>query len=256
VVAADVPHTSAAEIERLLQAMNVADVVVVPDHLGRGTNAIGLRLPALVEPSFGDDSCAAHVRAATAAGARVEVLPLEGLARDVDVPADLAERVPLSRDEALALDECADLEGLMQQAEALARRGFGSRVSYSRKVFIPLTKLCRDVCHYCTFAGPPRPDRAAYLTPAQVLELAEAGARAGCQEALFTLGDRPEARFAAARDELAGLGFASTLDYLEHCARLVFEQKQSEITALFAAAAALFAVLAALMSMLWFGRII
>ena len=224
VVAADAPHTSAGEIDRLLQAAQAADVVVVPDHLGRGTNALGLLLPAVIEPAFGDDSCAAHVRAATAVGARVEVLPLEGLARDVDVPADLEAHVPLSRSQALALTERGDLGGLMEQAEDLTRRGFGRRVSHSRKVFIPLTQLCRDVCHYCTFAGPPRPGRAAYLTPHEVLEIAEAGARAGCQEALFTLGDRPEARFAAARAQLADLGFASTLDYLEHCARLVFEQ--------------------------------
>jgi FO synthase len=224
VVAADVPHVTAAEIERLVAATRACDVVVVPDHLGHGTNALGLRLPPYIEPGFGEGSCARHVHAATRAGARLEVLPLAGLARDIDVPADLDAYVPPSREQALALAERDDLDTLMRQSEALARRGFGARVSYSRKVFIPLTQLCRDVCHYCTFAGPPRAGRAPYLTPAQVLELARAGARAGCQEALFTLGDRPEARFAAARAQLDELGFATTLAYLEHCARLVFEQ--------------------------------
>ncbi|HEX6571211.1 MAG TPA: 7,8-didemethyl-8-hydroxy-5-deazariboflavin synthase CofG, partial [Steroidobacteraceae bacterium] len=224
VVAADTPHVTAAEIERLLAATRVCDVVVVPDHAGHGTNALGLRLPAKIEPGFGEGSCAGHVRAATSAGAHLEVLPLAGLAHDIDVPADLDTYVPPSRDQALALAARDDVDTLMRQAEALARRGFGARVSYSRKVFIPLTQLCRDVCHYCTFAGPPRAGRAPYLTQAQVLGIARAGVRAGCQEALFTLGDRPEARFVAARGQLDELGFSTTLKYLEHCARLVFEE--------------------------------
>ena len=91
----------------------------------------------------------------------------------------------------------------MGVAAALAVEGHGRRVSYSRKVFIPLTQLCRDVCHYCTFAGPPRRGAAAYLTPAQVLGIARAGAASGCQEALFTLGDKPELRYRQAREELA-----------------------------------------------------
>ena len=78
-------------------------------------------------------------------------------------------------------------------------------MSYSRKVFIPLTKLCRDVCHYCTFAERPRADRPAYLSPDDVLAIARAGAAAGCTEALFTLGDKPELRYRAAREALAAL---------------------------------------------------
>src|SRR3954453_18737762 len=74
-------------------------------------------------------------------------------------------------------------------------RLFGPRASYSRKVFIPLTKLCRDNCGYCTFARAPRPGERAYLTPEEVLAVARAGAEAGCKEALFTLGDKPEKRY-------------------------------------------------------------
>src|SRR6266446_1156037 len=96
------------------------------------------------------------------------------------------------------------LSELMEAAAALRDRGHGRLISYSRKVFIPLTKLCRDVCHYCTFAE--RPGRAAYLSPDEVLAIARAGAAARCTEALFTLGDKPELRWRAARDELAGLG--------------------------------------------------
>ena len=92
-------------------------------------------------------------------------------------------------------------------------------MSYSRKVFIPLTQLCRDVCHYCTFAHPPRHGERAYLTREEVLAIARAGADAGCKEALFTLGDKPELRYEAARDELAALGHADTISYLVEMAR-------------------------------------
>ena len=97
-------------------------------------------------------------------------------------------------------------------------------MSYSRKVFVPLTRLCRDVCHYCTFAAPPRRGVPAYLSPDEVLAIAEAGRAAGCKEALFTLGDKPELRYRAAREALAALGFETTIDYLVHAARLVFEE--------------------------------
>ena len=97
-------------------------------------------------------------------------------------------------------------------------------MSYSRKVFIPLTKLCRDVCHYCTFAHPPRKGERAYLTPDEVLAIAERGRESGCQEALFTLGDKPELRYRVAADELAGYGAATTLEYLADMARMVKER--------------------------------
>ena len=106
----------------------------------------------------------------------------------------------------MALAACDDLDALLARAAALRDRGHGARISYSRKVFIPLTQLCRDVCHYCTFAHPPRRGEAAYLTPDEVLAIARAGAAAGCNEALFTLGDKPELRYRAAREELARLG--------------------------------------------------
>ncbi|MEE8188338.1 MAG: radical SAM protein, partial [Kiloniellales bacterium] len=130
----------------------------------------------------------------------------------------------LSRDRALALAECTDLEALMAEARGLRDRGHGSLVTYSRKVFIPLTKLCRDVCHYCTFAEPPGRNGVAYLTLEQVLEIARAGAAAGCKEALFTLGDKPELRYRAAREALARLGHETTISYLAEAARLVFEE--------------------------------
>ena len=116
------------------------------------------------------------------------------------------------------------LDDLMVEARALRERGTGRRVTYSPKVFVPLTTLCRDVCGYCTFARPPRRGERAYLREDEVLAIARAGAEAGCTEALFTLGDRPEARYRVAREELARLGCETTLEYLARCARLVLEE--------------------------------
>ncbi len=112
----------------------------------------------------------------------------------------------------------------MAAAAGLRDLLFGPRISYSRKVFIPLTKLCRDNCGYCTFAHGPRPGERAYLTPEEVLEVARAGAEAGCKEALFTLGDKPEKRYPEARQELREMGFSTTIEYLVHCCGLVFEE--------------------------------
>ena len=130
----------------------------------------------------------------------------------------------LSRDEGFALTDHADLNALMRAAAARRDAAHGAVVTYSRKVFIPLTQLCRDVCHYCTFAHPPRKEEAAYLTLVQVLALARAGAAADCKEALFTLGDKPELRYRAAREELCQLGHETTLSYLAAAARAVFEE--------------------------------
>lgn len=113
---------------------------------------------------------------------------------------------------------------LMELAVQKRDRAHGHRISYSRKVFIPLTQLCRDVCHYCTFAHSPRKGERAFLTPDEVLQIARSGVAAGCREALFTLGDKPELRYQAAREELAGLGHATTLSYLAAMARRVFEE--------------------------------
>ena len=129
-----------------------------------------------------------------------------------------------TRAEALALACASDLDALMVAAAAIRDAARGTVVSYSRKVFIPLTRLCRDVCHYCTFAQAPRRGARAYLTPDEVLAIARAGAAAGCKEALFTLGDKPEHRYRVAREELARLGHATTLSYLAETARLVFEE--------------------------------
>ncbi|HEY1504404.1 MAG TPA: 5-amino-6-(D-ribitylamino)uracil--L-tyrosine 4-hydroxyphenyl transferase CofH [Stellaceae bacterium] len=130
----------------------------------------------------------------------------------------------ISRDEALVLATGSDLDALMARAAALRDELHGGTISYSRKVFIPLTRLCRDSCHYCTFAHPPRRGERAYLSSDEVLAIARDGEAAGCREALFTLGDKPELRYRAARDELARLGYAMTLDYLHAMAGLVLRK--------------------------------
>jgi FO synthase len=118
----------------------------------------------------------------------------------------------------------ASLGELCAEAQRVRHEGHGVLVTYSPKVFIPLTKLCRDVCHYCTFAHPPRRGERAFMSEEEVLEVARAGVAAGCHEALFTLGDQPEQRYRVAREELAALGCGSTLEYLARCARLVLEE--------------------------------
>lgn len=130
----------------------------------------------------------------------------------------------LDDEEVLAFADFTDTAALMSVASAIRDQGHQNTVSYSRKVFIPLTHLCRDVCHYCTFAQVPRKVKAPYLTPEEVLKIASDGARAGCKEALFTLGDKPELRYKAARDGLKALGQESTLSYLRDMAELVLDE--------------------------------
>lgn len=136
---------------------------------------------------------------------------------------DLEHLTSAPDDVVLAALEHTDTKELVDIAEHLAILGHGRLVSYSRKVFIPLTKLCRNVCHYCTFAQPPQTQDSPFLSPEQILAIAGEGAKAGCKEALFTLGDKPELRYSAARRGLAELGYATTFDYLAAMAQRVFD---------------------------------
>lgn len=132
----------------------------------------------------------------------------------------------LSDDEALALAELdtANNGELLALASGLRNSGFRNVVTYSRKVFIPLTHLCRDVCHYCTFAKTPKRIEAPYMSVDAVLESVRAAEKMGCKEALLTLGEKPELRYKAARDALADMGFATTLEYVAHVARRILEE--------------------------------
>ena len=132
----------------------------------------------------------------------------------------------LSSEEAVALLDAggAPLPDLLAAATAARDRGRGRRMSFSAKVFIPLTNLCRDYCGYCTFRRDHDDPGALTMTPDQVLALARAGERLGAKEALFSLGDRPEALFPAYREFLGRMGHRTTLGYLQEVARLVAEE--------------------------------
>jgi FO synthase len=118
----------------------------------------------------------------------------------------------------------APLEELSKQARSIRDASFGNRVTFSPKVFVPLTELCRDRCGYCTFAKAPARLRAPYMSLAEVVDLARSGAAAGCHEALFTLGEAPEDRYPLARDWLEHEGYSSTVDYLSAAARAVRDE--------------------------------
>jgi FO synthase len=129
----------------------------------------------------------------------------------------------LSESDMLGLAEFSDTPALMREAARLRDDGHGNIVTYSRKVFIPLTHLCRDACHYCTFSHPPRDNEQLFMTEEQVLTVVRRGEATGCTEVLFTLGDKPELRYSAAQIALNTLGHASTLDYLQSAADLVLK---------------------------------
>lgn len=130
----------------------------------------------------------------------------------------------IAREDALSLMEDAPLDSLLLTAAAVRDRFKGNSVSYSRKVFVPLTHLCRDYCGYCTFRADPQAGVPAYMTPDEVLAVAEAGRRAGCKEALFSLGDQPERIFPEAQEFLEKLGYATTLEYLAAMSELVLSK--------------------------------
>jgi len=133
------------------------------------------------------------------------------------------EGTGISREEALSLIEHTQLSSLLQAAASVRDRSKGRTVSYSKKVFIPLTHLCRDYCGYCTFRADPAADAAPYMSSQEVLAVAEAGRRAGCKEALFSLGDQPEAIFPEARAFLRKQGFERTLEYVAAMGQMVLE---------------------------------
>ena len=131
---------------------------------------------------------------------------------------------PLDRGSAIDLAFRAPLQELLAAASSLRARGKGNTLTFSKKVFIPLTTLCRDYCGYCTFRKDPGEPGAHFMTPDEVLALAEQGRRAGCKEALFSLGDQPERIFPEAREFLRRQGFARTLDYLAAMCELVLDR--------------------------------
>jgi FO synthase len=127
---------------------------------------------------------------------------------------------PIERDDALALMRSAHTDALLEAASTLRNRVKGRTITYSRKVFIPLTTLCRDRCGYCTFRRDPGEPGGRYMTLDEVLSVTERGRRSGCKEALFSLGDQPERAFPEAREFLREQGFERTLEYLASISQL------------------------------------
>lgn len=132
--------------------------------------------------------------------------------------------MPPTRDQALALAACTDTPRLVRSAAAIRDGHWRNLITYSRKVFIPLTQLCRNVCHYCTFAKTPSRLPSPYLSVDAVLEIVRAGARQGCKEALLTLGEKPELRYKAAREALAEMGYATTVEYVAAIAARILDE--------------------------------
>ena len=125
---------------------------------------------------------------------------------------------------ALASDSCPPVEELCSRAAEVRDAGRGKTITFSPKVFIPLTHLCRDFCGYCTFRHSPETAPRLFMSPEEVLGVARAGERLGCTEALFTLGERPEQRYPEARNWLSDHGYGTTLEYLADVCRLVLEE--------------------------------
>ncbi len=258
VLPSDLATLTAESLERLLRAYlrlpgaESGAIGLVRCKEGTGTNLVLVTPNASFEPSFGPGSFSRHSRGSVSG---VHELEEPTVSFDIDTPEDLAalraafeagcEGGPLasllrrsvasvsrpsrgpggmpstpSSARAQALTASSSSE-LAPRAAALRDLGHGALVTYSRKVFLPLTQLCRDSCHYCTFAKAPRRLKSPYLSIEETVSVAAEGARLGCKEALFTLGERPELRYRAAREWLSARDFDSTLHYLAYAAAAV-----------------------------------
>lgn len=258
VLHADLPLVLAEEIDDFIRSGRRQCMALASDRHGQGTNAIFLSQPADFAFSFGPNSLARHQALAAARDQQPALSQAPGLMFDIDTAQDLqvlAEQalpldmpksipcwslplheqshyllakarsgMPLSADEIHLLAATAEHGELMACAEALTLEGHGRLVGYSRKVFIPLTRLCRNHCGYCTFATSPKKLPSPYLSPEEVLEIARAGAQTGCHEALLTLGERPELRYPQAQAALDAMGYSDTLAYVAAMAQLIFDE--------------------------------
>ena len=235
----DLATLTAESLERLLRAylrlpgVERGAIGLVRCKEGTGTNLVLVTPKASFEPSFGPGSFSRHSRGS---GSSMHELREPTVSFDIDTHEDLealrvifearreggplASLLSQSSARARALTASSSSE-LAPRAAALRDWGHGALVTYSRKVFLPLTQLCRDSCHYCTFAKAPRRLKSPYLSIEEAVSVAAEGARLGCKEALFTLGERPELRYRAAREWLSAHGFDSTLHYLAHAAAAV-----------------------------------
>ena len=258
----DIPLVRPSDLASLIEQAALSDVTLLACRHGQGTNAMLTSLPARIPYLYGRDSYQQHRTAARRLGLDVTTVDLPAMALDINSAEDLralCQRylndsawqqsrtyrflagLGLLCDTAEILDDAmsgilpdggharalalaGDMRALVSTAAVLRDRAHGNRISYSKKVFIPLTRLCRDVCHYCTYAKVPKLAGKPYMSVEEVLADARAGAELGCHEALLTLGEKPELRYRAAREALAELGFETTLEYVAHVAQAIFEE--------------------------------
>jgi len=258
----DIPLSSPENVTRLIEKSVGSEMTLLPCRHGQGTNVMLTTLPAKISFLYGNNSFQRHVAAARRLDIETRVIDIPEMALDINSAADLAalcryflenegwhhshtcryiSSLGLLHDiadilndamsgkspndsnaRALALTE--DMQSLTSTAAALRDRAHGNLISYSKKVFIPLTRLCRDVCHYCTYAKVPKLAGEPYMSVDEVLEVARAGAELGCREALLTLGEKPELRYRVAREALTKLGFKTTVEYVGHVAQAIFKE--------------------------------
>jgi FO synthase len=232
--------------------------LIVPAADRSGTNVLSFDAAQPIVFRYGPDSFNLHCNVAKQSGHTLVTVESETLSVDIDRPTDLEQlldfgrrhpearssatwrflqraglarldrhdapvRLP-GRKEIFAVAAQSDVDSLCETAAQLRDTGHGDVCTYSPKVFLPITRLCRDFCHYCTFATTPKHIDRAYMSADEALEVARQGAALGCKEALFTLGEKPELRHPAARKALDNMGFASTLDYVAHVAKRVLDE--------------------------------
>lgn len=227
VIPADIPLVSDKDIEALM-ANAGEGVCLSPAKGDEGTNALIFPLNSDFSVSYGPGSFLRHKNQAEQLGLPLKIIEESAFSLDVDRPEEFEEilqcRVTFeeashtrefldrySRAEIQGLADRVTLSELMRKAADKRDRAFGGTITYSRKVFIPLTQLCRDVCHYCTFAKTPKTLGKPYLSVEECIEIAREGVSQGCQEALFTLGEKPELRYQARANLLMRWGLRAQL---------------------------------------------
>jgi len=260
VVHADMPFLRTEDVEAVASALRENDVVIAPDREQKGSNIVAWRRSNAFAPYYGADSFSRNSESAKELNLKLHVCVLQNAALDIDTAENYAHlqrdivnaghntqvclrrfrktsegqipvqnstlkiQPPLSNLQAMQLQHVPLSDALLSEAAALRDVQFGNVITFSKKVFLPLTHLCRDVCHYCTFTKTPRQLDTLYMSLDDVLRIAKQGESLGCKEALLTLGEKPELRYSAARKALAEMGYASTLDYVEAIAGEILKQ--------------------------------
>ncbi|NIB38841.1 5-amino-6-(D-ribitylamino)uracil--L-tyrosine 4-hydroxyphenyl transferase CofH [Pseudomaricurvus alkylphenolicus] len=244
ILPADIPLLTRNDLEQALRELDLHRLGGIPSYDEKGTNLLILDTDTGFTPQFGVASFQKHLQQCRELGIDPAIAQINGISRDMDYLEDVDAFFEdmSNRDNAFASHtycllyaavhggttlqeiERDSLAQLKAMAADLRDQHFGNVITYSRKVFIPLTRLCRDVCHYCTFATTPGHVDSPYMSPEAVLAIAHRGKKMGCKEVLLTLGEKPERRYRVARQALEKMGFNSTLEYVAHIAGRVLQE--------------------------------